>query len=255
MYSLPKTLTGNSPQREQRVQMLLLDRISIKYQRRIAREITRAMNDMASGPTTKKQAKHESKMRRILNALWLDSGEAMGKHIGNHEKCIGWYETKKTGGISNTLLANTVMRSWIGVYGSEKIVGITDTTRDQVSNIISKGVDEGLSATEVSKLIRSISAFRGSSRAATITRTETHSAANVAAQATAKAAGVKMRRRWSSAKNERTRKAHRDADGQIVGMDEPFRVGGYDLMYPSDYASKAPASLTINCRCAVAYIL
>lgn len=258
---MANTLTGNSPQREQRMQALLLGRIALKYERRIAREIARAMNEAANNlddPTQQPAAlaKHKAKMGRILNALWFESGEGMGNHIGSHEKCAVAYETKNNGDdIPSTLIANSVMRSWVGQYGAAKIVEITHTTQNDVNSIITNGISEGLSEREVAKSIRGLSAFRGSSRAGTIARTETHSAANVAAQGVAKASGVQMRREWVAANNERTRKDHKDADGQIVGMNEPFKVGGYELMYPSDYAANAPARLTINCRCAVAFIL
>jgi uncharacterized protein with gpF-like domain len=257
---LANTLTGNNPQREQRIQALLLDRISLKYQRRIAREISRAMNELAnnlSDPTRRPEiiAKHTAKMGRILNSLWFESGEDMANHIGSHEKAIAGYQTKAVGDIPSTEIANATMRAWVYQYGVAKVTGITRTTQDDVSKIITNSINEGLSERQTAKAIRGISAFKGSNRAGTIARTETHSAANVAAQATAKAAGVQMKREWVSAKNERTRKSHKDADGQVVGMNEPFKVGGYDLMFPSDYASNAPARLTINCRCAVAYIL
>lgn len=258
---MAKTLTGNNPQREQRVQQIMLERIALKYQRRISREIARAMNESANNlsDTTKQPAilaKHKAKLGRILNSLWFESGEDMANHIGSYEKSIVGYQTKNDGqDIPSTLIANITMNSWVGQYGTSKIVGLARTTQDDVSAIIKRGIDDGLSERETAKAIKALSFTRAAGRAGTIARTETHSAANVAAQATAKAAGVKMRREWVAAKNERTRKAHRDADGQIVGMNEPFKVGGYDLMYPSDYSSNAPARLTINCRCAVAYIL
>tara|TARA_R110000824_G_C15046448_1_gene660943 strand:- start:130 stop:930 length:801 start_codon:yes stop_codon:yes gene_type:complete len=266
---LANTLTGNNPQREQRIQALLLDRITMKYERRIAREIARAMNESADNlddPTRQPaiMAKHNSRIDRLLNQLWLESGIDMANHIGGNASVKSEFQnqydakrwnTKAAGDIPSTLIANSVMQGWIGQYGTAKVVGITRTTQEDVNKIIADSVAEGLSERQTAKAIRGLSAFRGSSRSGTIARTETHSAANVAAQATAKAAGVQMRREWVSAKNERTRKAHKDADGQVVGMDEPFRVGGYDLMFPSDYASNAPARLTINCRCAVAYIL
>lgn len=258
---MPRTLTGNNPQREQRVQMLLLDWVMAKYERRIAREIARAMDQYANalGDSTKRPAilaKHKARMKALLDRLWMESGVDMANHIGKQEKAIqGWQKKQEEGDIPSTLIANNVMQSWIARYGGAKIVGIARTTQDDVTSIINDSIEQGLSERQTAKAIKSLSAFKGSSRAGTIARTETHSAANVSAHATAKAAGVTMRREWVASKSERTRKAHRDADGQIVGMDEPFKIEGYELMYPSDYGSGAPARLTINCRCAVAYIL
>jgi uncharacterized protein with gpF-like domain len=88
-------------------------------------------------------------------------------------------------------------------------------------------------------------------RAALIARTETHGAANFGAQEAAKETGLQLRKEWVSASDERTRDSHRRADGQVVGMDEPFRIGGARLMYPGD--PDGPADETINCRCAVAH--
>lgn len=258
---MANTLTGNNPRREQRIQALMLDRIALKYQRRIAREIARAMNESANNlddPTRMPaiMAKHKAKMGRILNSLWFESGIDMANHIGGQEKAIAGYQTKNDEqDIPSTLIANVTMQSWVSQYGAAKVVGITRTTQDDINTIINDSIDNGLSERDTAKAIKGLSFTRAAGRAGTIARTETHSAANVSAHATAKAAGVQMRREWVAAKNERTRKSHRDADGQIVGMNEPFKLEGYELMYPSDYSSNAPARLTINCRCAVAYIL
>lgn len=258
---MSKTLTGNNPQRELRVQTVILDRIILKYERRIAREIARAMNEAARNLSDQTRmpeimAKHKARMTRILNALWLESGVDMANHIGAQEKAIAGYQTKSNGqDIPSTLIANSTMQKWIYQYGAAKIVGITRTTQDDVNSIIADSIENGLSERQTSSAIRGLSAFTGSKRAGTIARTETHSAANTAGHATAKAAGLKMRREWVSAKGERTRRSHRNADGDVVGMDEPFKIDGYDLMYPTDSSMGAPARLTINCRCAVAYIL
>jgi uncharacterized protein with gpF-like domain len=42
---------------------------------------------------------------------------------------------------------------------------------------------------------------------------------------------------------------HLAADGQVQDIDEPFDVGGEQLMYPGDPAG-SPGN-TINCRCTV----
>ncbi len=51
--------------------------------------------------------------------------------------------------------------------------------------------------------------------------------------------------------DSKTREDHAEADGQEVGMDEPFDVGGEQLMYPGDPAGSA--GNVINCRCTVIY--
>lgn len=55
------------------------------------------------------------------------------------------------------------------------------------------------------------------------------------------------RKRWRSRHDDRVRSSHREADGQAVGLDAPFRVGGAELMYPGD--PRGPVGEVLNCRC------
>lgn len=59
--------------------------------------------------------------------------------------------------------------------------------------------------------------------------------------------GIEMEREWVSALGARTRPEHAEADGQVVGVDEPFTVGGEKLMFPGD---RSGSGWNIyNCRC------
>lgn len=82
-------------------------------------------------------------------------------------------------------------------------------------------------------------------------RTAITSAQNGGRQDTMLAAqkmGIKLRKRWVSAKDGRVRDAHGAADGQIVNVDEPFIVGGEKLMFPGDKTAASGWNL-YNCRC------
>ena len=82
-------------------------------------------------------------------------------------------------------------------------------------------------------------------------RTAITSAQNGGRQDTMLAAqkmGIKLRKRWVSAKDGRVRDAHGAADGQTVNVDEPFIVGGEKLMFPGDKTSASGWNL-YNCRC------
>ena len=59
--------------------------------------------------------------------------------------------------------------------------------------------------------------------------------------------GYTMVKEWVAVNDNRTRPAHRHANGQQVPLDQPFNVGGEELMYPGD--SNGSASNIINCRC------
>lgn len=61
--------------------------------------------------------------------------------------------------------------------------------------------------------------------------------------------GIEMEKQWLATLDGRTRHDHAAADGQTVAEDKPFRVGGYELMYPGD--PRGPGHEIYNCRCTV----
>ena len=92
-------------------------------------------------------------------------------------------------------------------------------------------------------------------RAALIARTETHSAAGFAHQSYHKQVGdsygVSMRKTWVATSGSRTRETHRQANGQVVSMDEDFIIGGVPMSYAGD--PRGGAANVCNCRCVVVY--
>lgn len=56
-----------------------------------------------------------------------------------------------------------------------------------------------------------------------------------------------LQKMWVATGDRRTRISHLLAHGQIVAVNEPFRVGSVRMMYPLD--PNAPAGEVINCRC------
>ena len=58
-----------------------------------------------------------------------------------------------------------------------------------------------------------------------------------------------LERTWYATPDERTREAHVNASGQTTGLNDPFSVGGEDMMFPGDM--NASAENRINCRCSV----
>lgn len=59
--------------------------------------------------------------------------------------------------------------------------------------------------------------------------------------------GIKMKQTWIATLDGRTRHEHRQLDGQTVGIDEPFKVDGYEIKFPGD--PTAEGFLIWNCRC------
>ena len=61
--------------------------------------------------------------------------------------------------------------------------------------------------------------------------------------------GVKTHKIWRTQGDERVRESHEAAEGQTVPIDEPFIIGGYEMMFPGDFTRGAPASQYYRCRC------
>jgi len=83
-----------------------------------------------------------------------------------------------------------------------------------------------------------------------ILRTETNRTYNLAsfAQQEQLAQDIPgLQKQWMATADNRTRLTHLEAHGKVVGIDEPFRLNGAELMYPGD--PKGGPSETINCRC------
>ena len=67
--------------------------------------------------------------------------------------------------------------------------------------------------------------------------------------------GFEMMKEWVATSDDRTRDEHNEADGQQVPIDEPFNVGGEEMMYPGDISLGASAWNVINCRCTIVNII
>lgn len=254
-------LTRNSKRREQRLQEILLDRLTAKYERRLQREISKAMKKAAKAYSPDNTTaidvvvmEHKERLNSILTKLWIDTGKTFSEHIAGAAKASGKMIQKNAFVIPPTEQATSIMMDWIRTIGLTKITQISTTTKNDIEKIINQGLKDGQSEHEIASYLTTVAPSISYTRGRTIARTETHGAANVSAQATAEATGVEMKREWVSAKSERTRTSHAAADGQVVGMHDPFKVGDASLMFPGDYNAGSPSE-TINCRCAVVFVL
>lgn len=64
----------------------------------------------------------------------------------------------------------------------------------------------------------------------------------------ARDAGADVVKQWSAAHDERTREHHRQLDGQLRELDEPFEVAGIRVQYPGSFGRPEE---DIHCRCAL----
>jgi uncharacterized protein with gpF-like domain len=135
------------------------------------------------------------------------------------------------------------------------MVGIPDEVQALIQREINDAVNGGDSpqriAARVDALLDATGSARWTNRANVIATTEIHRAGQAGIQAAGMAISrlesVRLNKKWISHRDERTRQAHRDADGQIVPLNSTFLVGNDSLLYPSD--PTAPPETVINCRC------
>lgn len=59
--------------------------------------------------------------------------------------------------------------------------------------------------------------------------------------------GADVVKQWDSTLDGKTRRSHRELDGQIRELEEPFEVNGHKAMFPSGFGIP---SEDIHCRCA-----
>lgn len=127
-----------------------------------------------------------------------------------------------------------------------------DYLKKSIKAELSRGIANGSSWLDIAAHIANgmNSPFnKALNRSSLIARTEGHRIQNQAAldcQHKAKDKGADVLKQWDSTLDKRTRKAHVEADGQIVELDEYFSVGGEEMEAPGVGGT---AKNVCNCRC------
>lgn len=140
-----------------------------------------------------------------------------------------------------------------GVYPTlgQRITMIAETQREQVMRVIDDAWRDGLSVRDTASAIRVDALGTSRWRAEMIARTEILGAQNAASLLTARVSGAVSYKTWLAAQDRFVRDDHADADGQTVPVDQPFDVGGYQMMHPGD--PSGPPEEVISCRCTLTY--
>lgn len=117
-----------------------------------------------------------------------------------------------------------------------------------IAQEISRGIASSLMYADIARNVSNVS-NTGYSNAKRIVVTEGHRIQNEAAFECAKQArkrGAECVKVWDSTLDRKTRKTHRELDGQVRELDEPFEIGGKKAMYPGDFGDPGE---DCNCRC------
>jgi hypothetical protein len=145
---------------------------------------------------------------------------------------------------------------------------LNETTKKRVSTIVAKalkefedlGIVNPVAGTpegdkffnQLAKNINTVLGGQSLNRAKTIARTEVVKASSWSQQRAAKSTGKRLEKEWVSQRDGVVREAHFILDNQRVPADSFYLYNGIKLDFPAD--PKAPAALTVNCRCTEAYI-
>lgn len=153
-------------------------------------------------------------------------------------------------------LWRSLMQDFITTRIAGRITDVTQTTRKRIAVLIERGINEGLGADEVARMIRKDRGFN-QNRSLAIARTETITSANQGKYLAAISSPFVKMKKWLPTNDSRTRLSHKDfLDRPFVEMEQLFFVAnaqGFleEARYPCD--STLSASNTVNCRCIIVF--
>ncbi|MGN0905683.1 MAG: phage minor head protein [Bullifex sp.] len=208
----------------------------LQYQKAIASQIDEALSKLKSG-----------EIKTISDYLQDSYGEGFTSSL---------YHLQKQGiplifpMDKNEIIRAVQLNSKIS-GGFYKGLGInTLAMKTAIKQEITRGISSAMSYGDIARNIdnRMNSGLYNSYR---IARTEGHrinQEASFDAMSKAKDAGADIVKQWDSTLDGRTRPHHRELNGQVRELDEPFEVAGLKAMHPAAFGR---ASEDINCRCVV----
>lgn len=143
--------------------------------------------------------------------------------------------------------------NYLNTHQIQFVQSITDTMREDILKVLQKAIDEGWGIDKIVMELRSERLVVA--RARVIARTEIIRAANVGHSVAAKSFPYEVDKKWSSAKDHRTRHSHQLINNRQVEENGFFKVPIYkgdkptgrfdEMLYPGD--PEASASNTVNC--------
>lgn len=124
--------------------------------------------------------------------------------------------------------------------------------KSQITKNVTSGILQGKSVGKMAADLQTRITEMDRTSAVRAARTAVTAAQNAGRMDTYNAAekmGIKLRKRWLSTLDGRTRHAHAILDGQTADVDKPFKVDGREIRFPGD--PQAAPYLVYNCRCSL----
>ena len=136
---------------------------------------------------------------------------------------------------------------------ADRIVRVSDTSKERVRTIIQRGIDEGMDVRQIARNIDELGFEQLiQNRSTVVARTEVINASNRGDIIGARETNLDLKKEWLASIDGREREEHAGADGQSVDLEDSFIVGGESLDYPGD--PRGSAGNVIQCRCTQTYV-
>lgn len=202
----------------------------------------------AGGPASLEyalDAVSEEEWTRLLETLWVANGEVY------FSRTLAELEGLKAAKPKLSEIPEALAEIGRSVIArAEAIVANTKRRIEDTARRVSLETTEDLGRLMRSEISGLYSKWEAG-RSAAIARHNVLTATAHAQHAAARSSGILLEKEWVSMQDDRVRPAHRTADGQTVGLEAKYIVGGEDLRYPRDPAGSV--ANTANCRCQEIY--
>ncbi len=188
----------------------------------------------------------------VISGIWQDvasaNGTAVAKQLKSKNNSHSQYQRK----YGSEFFSTQMIQYLLGI-AENKAIGITQTVLNKIQVALANGVEGGESIQQLAARIDALyleQVIPYQSQA--IAATEVCSASNWGSMQAAQQSGLSLNKEWLATGDNHTRPWHVAADGQTVGMDEPFEVMGEELQFPGD--PNGSSANVVRCRCTLVYM-
>jgi hypothetical protein len=150
------------------------------------------------------------------------------------------------------------IKNWVIVNLGQLIFDVTNTSQNQVNEIIAQGIADGLNPRQIEELL--VEQIPDIKRARAIARTEATRAYNEgkkrSAQDWANQTGTQLWKIWIHGGAKEPRIQHIQAQNKPIRFDQPFVffTNGVQVLMDKPGDLNGGAAQTINCSCVVVYV-
>lgn len=132
---------------------------------------------------------------------------------------------------------------------------LKEWNRDQIQSVMLQGILQGESIPNLTKRLKSVTGgnHKAAIRNARTMMTGVQARGRLESYKRAQRMGIEVRKQWVAIIDSRTRHWHRQLDGVVADLDEPFENDIGKIMFPGD--PEAKGANIYNCRCTMLSVI